>query len=128
MSALRDPLVQALKAGLPGTYTVWDDDLPGTLTKRSVAVFTRNLKALPEAPIASYALTLSVLVVSPLEDPAKAEDQRDSMLLDVLGALWDADGVLVDECRVADYSPSSDGPTYLVWEIDTTSIVQKGQD
>jgi hypothetical protein len=118
--ALRDPLVQVLTDGLPD-YTVVPNDLPDVVSRKSIAVYTRRLELLPQAPGAVYSLQHFVIVASPLEDFDKAEDERDAMLLDVLGVLWSDDPV----CVIQNAEVASLGDKVIAWQIEVTRAVQK---
>lgn len=93
---LRSQVVAPLKAGLPeANYKVegYPSSVPVRPTKRTVCVWTTDIRPLQQAP-SQYEVDCTVLVVTPHQDPAKADDDLDAALSDVLTILWtDAPGV-----------------------------------
>jgi hypothetical protein len=120
---LRAQVVDPLKAALPATkYKVdgYPGGVPARPGKRTVCVWTTDLKPLAAAP-SQYEVDLTVLVLTPHQDPTKADDDLDAALSDVLTVLWtDAPGVrFVSATRT-----SFNDDTVQAWNVSVATNIR----
>lgn len=96
MTRLATPLRQALTAALPASWKVGDFVPVGTRVDRmTVSVWATTMHHLDAAPSGHYVLGLTVAILTPHQDPQRADDTLDDALRRVLSALWVLPGVLV---------------------------------
>lgn len=95
MTRLATPLRQALRAALPQSWKVGDFVPVGTRVDRTtVSVWANALAHLPAAP-AGYLLDLTVAILTPHQDPQRADDALDDAVQKVLAVLWTLPSVQV---------------------------------
>lgn len=119
--ALRDP-----DTGLdPSKYAVGGyPGVPTRPSKRTVSVWPVELSPLPQAP-SQYRAQLTVLVITPLQDPAKADDDLDEALGDVLDVMWATNGVLFDSATRTSFNED----TVQAWSLGfTVNIIATPED
>lgn len=113
--ALRDPdsgldLSKYVVMGYPGS--------PSRPSKRTVSVWPVTLTPLPQAP-SQYKVELTVLILSAYQDPAKADDDLDEALADVLDVLWSAPGVMFDTATRTSFNDD----TVQAWSLTFNAVI-----
>jgi len=97
---LRAPLVQALQEGLGTGWTIIGtpralDAVQGP----TVAVYADRLAPLPQAPAGHYRIQFTINVMTPITDPARADDALDESLSAVLALLWERTDFLLESAE-----------------------------
>ena len=100
MTALAAGLTSALETGLGAGYKVIG--FPSTIdgiTKPTVALWATKLQHLPAAPNGHFQVDFTVQLLTPHQDPAKADEALGSNLSDLLAVLWNLEGYLLDSAE-----------------------------
>lgn len=118
--SLASVVLDPLTAGLDATkFKVTGH--PGVVarpSKRTVAAWVDEFAPLPQAP-SQYQVTLTVLILSAHQDPAKADEDLDEALTTVLDVLWRVPAVLFQSANRATYA---DG-TVQGWSLTFNAVI-----
>lgn len=118
LDKIRAYVIGEAVAALPATWDVKSGLAPiTTISKRTVFVDYKELEPLPEAPIGQALCVMTLAFVSPHEDLAKAEDDADSCVVDLVLA-FDAHERIVWR-RAAKRAINE---TYLGWLVEVGVI------
>lgn len=95
MATLRAQIVDTLKLSLPRHWRfITSEGMPDRIDVPTVTVRQYEIEKLPQAPTGAYRYNFTVQLLSPVTDTAKAEDQLDELLPELLLALDDIPYVL----------------------------------
>lgn len=86
--SLRSELTTLLTDGLPAVKVIGYPAGLDAVTKRTLALWATDLTHLDAAPNGHYRVEFTVQLFSQYPDPARADDDLDGFLTDVLEVLW----------------------------------------
>lgn len=115
LDALKDPetgldLTKFKVTGYPGQIV--------RPSKRTVSAWVTEFTPLPQAP-SQYQVTLTVLVLSAHQDPAKADDDLDDALTTVLDVLWRTPAVLFQSATRTSFADD----TVQAWSLTFNAVI-----
>lgn len=123
---LRGEVVAALTAGLPaGEWVIVGyADAPTRIEKRTAVVWAATIEPSARLKKGQYALQLQVEVATPHQDVAKADDDLDGAVLDVLDVLLAMPSISFERAE----RMTNDAKTAHGWAITVQQILTATPD
>jgi hypothetical protein len=116
--SLRSGFVTYLKAKLPTDWVIVGNTVvPDGIRKPTLSLFASTLSPL-DTP-GAYAVTFDLDLMTPVQDPAKADDALDDLLTTLLGVLWNDTSVLIQQAQRSVFAE-----TYEAWKVTLTKALQ----
>lgn len=118
---LRAPIVDALTAALPADEwkIIGYASMPERVDQRTVAVWAATIEPSTRLKRGQYAVGVQLKVATPHQDVAKADDDLDGALLDVLDVLLGLRAVSFESAE----RTTNDAKTQHTWDITVSQIL-----